>query len=726
MKKHFLTAWLVALLLIAAPAARCDIVSYTDDDGAQWQINTSDGTATLYYMVKLSRKGNVVLPDMVRYQDTDYKITRIGKNANIGSKYLVQISFGRYVAAIDSGAFSNNESLSLVTLPANLKEIGSAAFAGCPLLKAVALPGQVDSIGDYAFRGSALESLTLGAGVTHLGSNPVRGCKSLASITVNAANPRYCAADGFLYSRDKSLLIAVAPATVSTQTAVADGVRRIGDFAFAELTALEGVTLPESLREVGELAFSGSRLQSIYLPAGVSVIGRGAFSQIPTLEQITVASANTAFKISGNLLVTADGRRAIAAPALQGAVSFPSGVEILGDYLCADMTAITSLDLSGIRRVGEYVFYRCGGIATVDFGTVLESIGRMSFQRCTALKSVTLPASLKSTGFQSFTYCSSLSTLSINDGIEELGPLSFYACTSLTKVAVPGSVRHPGQSLFYSCVKLREARLGEGIEEIPPMMFAFCSQLRTVNFPASLKSIGNGAFEAGALEAAELPEGLEYVGDMAFENCKLGGAVSVPNSVKSIGAYAYAFNNKMTSFTCGTGLKRIERLGLAASEKLASVKLNEGLAFIGEQAMCNLALTEITIPSTVDTVEKGAFENNPLIGDFYLRPAAPPVTTGDIVLPNTQFNGIIIHPYQEATLHVPVNSVEAYRSHPIWGKFTEIVGDISGVEVTAGDRAEIVEVYDLGGRRLNGLQPGQVNICRMSDGKVRKVLVPAE
>lgn len=722
-----LAAWLTAMIILsAAPSGRCGIVPYTDDDGTQWRIDTDSGTATLYYMVPLSRKGKVALPDMVTYENVGYRITRIGKNANVGSKYLTDISFGQYVEVIDSGAFSSNEKLAGVTLPASLKEIGGNAFAGCPCLRSIALPAALVTLGDYAFRASALEALDVPAGVVSIGRNPVRGCRSLASISVAAANPGYAAADGMLFSADKSLLVGVAGATVGARASVPAGVRRLGEYAFADLPVLEEIALPASLNEIGAMAFSGCRLGIVSIPAAVGSIGRGAFCQNPALRQIAVDAANTAYKIIGGILATIDGKTAVAVPVMTGAVSFPAGIERLGDYLCADMADITSVDLSGIRELGDNVFYRCGGIASVNFGEVLESIGRMCFQRCSSLTSVTLPASLKSTGFQSFTYCTAMTSLVINEGIGTLGDLSFYGCVALTSVRVPGSVKRPGQSLFYSCAQLRKAELGDGIEYIPPMMFAFCSQLSSVNFPPTLKGIGTGAFEACALRAADLAEGVEYVDDMAFEKNNIRGAVSVPNSVRRIGEYAYAFNNNMTSFTCGTGLKRIERLGLAASEKLASVKLNEGLAFIGEQAMCNLALTEITIPSTVDTVQKGAFENNPLIGDFYLRPAAPPVTTGDIVLPNTQFNGIIIHPYQEATLHVPVNSVEAYRSHPIWGKFTEIVGDISGVEVTAGDRAEIVEVYDLDGRRLSGLQPGQVNICRMSDGKVRKVLVPAE
>lgn len=722
--KQFIVVLLV--LLLAAPGARCDIVAYTDSEGTQWQINTGDGTATLYYMVTLSRKGNVSLPDMVTYENAEYKITRIGKNANIGSKYLTDISFGRYVEAIDSGAFSNNEKLAVVTLPPSLKEIGSAAFAGCPMLKNIAFPAQLDSIGDYVFRNSALEALNITAGIARIGRNPMRGCKELASVTVDAANTSFIAADGILFTKDKSLLIGVAPTFVNSQYAVPAGVKRIGAYAYSDLQVLENISFPSSLNEIGEMAFSGSSLRSVVIPAAVSRIGRGAFAQIPSLQQLTVEEGNTAYKVAGNMLVSADGKLAVAAPSLQGAVTFPSGVERLGDFLCADMTGITSVDLSGIREAGEYVFYRCSGISSINFGTVLEKIGRMCFQRCSSLTSVTLPSSMKSTGFQSFTYCTGLRTLVINDGIEALGDLSFYGNTSLTKVKVPGSVKRPGRSLFYSCSGLREAELGEGVEEIPAMMFAFCSKLSEINFPSTLKGIGTGAFEGCVLKAAHLPEGVEYVGNMAFEKNRLQGAVSVPNSVKIIGEYAYAFNDNMTSFTCGSGLKRIERLGICASANLATVSLNEGLEFIGEQALCNLAITEITIPSTVNTIEKGALENNPLIGDFYLRPTVPPATNGDIVLPNTQFNGIVINPYKESTLHVPVGAEDAYRNAPIWGKFTDIVGDINAVGEVNVDKAEIKAVYDLNGHPVPYVQPGKINICIMTDGTVRKILIPSE
>lgn len=327
-------------------------------------------------------------------------------------------------------------------------------------------------------------------------------------------------------------------------------------------------------------------------------------------------------------------------------------------------------------------------------------LGSSAFQGCTSLTEVTVPSKIKSLKSFVFNLCQNLTTVNLPEGLTTIGTAAFSSCFSLKSLKIPSTVNSIYSIAFW--------RAG----------------LETLNLPDSINFIGNGAFEVCSLTKAELPEGLEYVGDMVFENNKLSGAVSVPNSVKRIGAYAYAFNNNMTSFICGTGLKRIERLGICASEKLATVTLNEGLEFIGEQALCNLAITEITIPSTVDTVEKGAFENNPLIGDFYLRPAVPPVTTGDIVLPNTQFNGIIIHPYQESTLHVPVGAVEAYRNAPIWGKFTEIVGDINAVGEITLDNAEIKEIYDLEGRRLPAIQPGKINICIMTDGTVRKIMAP--
>ncbi len=77
-----------------------------------------------------------------------------------------------------------------------------------------------------------------------------------------------------------------------------------------------------------------------------------------------------------------------------------------------------------------------------------------------------------------------------------------------------------------------------------------------------------------------------------------------------------------------------------------------------------------------------------------------------------------------ATLYVPAEAIEAYRAHPEWGKFKEILPITNGVtDVTADEAAEVIatEYYDLSGRRLQAPAESGITIVatRYSDGSRR-------
>ncbi len=77
-----------------------------------------------------------------------------------------------------------------------------------------------------------------------------------------------------------------------------------------------------------------------------------------------------------------------------------------------------------------------------------------------------------------------------------------------------------------------------------------------------------------------------------------------------------------------------------------------------------------------------------------------------------------------ATLYVPAEAIEAYRAHPEWGKFKEILPITNGVsDITADEAAEVIatEYYDLSGRRLQAPAESGITIVatRYSDGSRR-------
>ena len=80
---------------------------------------------------------------------------------------------------------------------------------------------------------------------------------------------------------------------VNTQIILPEGVREIGDGAFAYYLNIVSVTLPEGLERIGERAFyMCDRLKSINIPESVKEIGASAFRGCCKLSTITQPTEN--------------------------------------------------------------------------------------------------------------------------------------------------------------------------------------------------------------------------------------------------------------------------------------------------------------------------------------------------------------------------------------------------------------------------------------------------
>ena len=79
--------------------------------------------------------------------------------------------------------------------------------------------------------------------------------------------------------------------------------------------------------------------------------------------------------------------------------------------------------------------------------------------------------------------------------------------------------------------------------------------------------------------------------------------------------------------------------------------------------------------------------------------------------------------YDTATLYVPKQSIDAYKTTDPWSSFVNVVAlEDAGIEGNPTDNAPRVDaVYDIDGRRTDSMKRG-LNIVRMSDGTTRKVM----
>ena len=66
----------------------------------------------------------------------------------------------------------------------------------------------------------------------------------------------------------------------------------------------------------------------------------------------------------------------------------------------------------------------------------------------------TIPSSITSIGNYTFYKCSSLTSIEIPNGVTSIGSGAFYNCSSLTSIEIPNSVTSIGGYAFYNCSNL--------------------------------------------------------------------------------------------------------------------------------------------------------------------------------------------------------------------------------------------------------------------------------
>jgi hypothetical protein len=212
------------------------------------------------------------------------------------------------LTSIGDYAFQSCSKLTAITLPESLTSIGDSAFYGCSGLTAITLPESLTSIGDLAFNNcSKLTAISIPAGVTSIGDRAFLSCRALTAITVDENNAHYLSRDGVLYDKEGTTLIQCPGGFIGTFD-VPEGVITIVDNAFngcwdySTSKGLTGITLPQSLKYIGDSAFQscfGLERFNLIIPANVEYIGHGGLGYIK-YSSVTFYSPTTIINNEAN------------------------------------------------------------------------------------------------------------------------------------------------------------------------------------------------------------------------------------------------------------------------------------------------------------------------------------------------------------------------------------------------------------------------------------------
>ena len=541
-------------------------------------------------------------------------LTSIQAHGLEGMKNLTSIDFGdARLTNIDNYAFRYCSSLATLNLPDTLINIGRFAFYKCTALSSLTVPETIEHIGSYAFHGTDNCALYFsGAELPfYLDENWDDGLSGYyvgVSQTVESGDWKYA-----ILKNGKTAILEYLgnEKNIDLRTLNIGEISTIGGYAFYGKN-LESIILPESLTQIQRYAFAeNTALAGITIPANVKYIAKYAFHN------------------TGIMNLTFMG----------------SNVSVIEQYAFAYTRKLTSVTLpAGIVKLGTYVFYR-SGIESVVFaaGTTLTEIPEGAFSG-TKLAEVTIPDSVTLVNHNAFRDCTALCRLTLGAG-ENLRLMSnvFYN-TSLAAVHIPANVEYIGEYCFVGLRSLSAftvdaanpyyTALGGLLysKDERKIIAAPAGIMGTLYVPKSTEVIGFGAFENSLADSIVFDSASNILsfGYRAFYGAKNLREITVPATVVAIDYYAFAqcSNLETVKFEEGSRLAGIYEGAFFGCGKLKNIILADNIVEISDYAFYGCtSLTEIPVSDTsmIKGIYSYAFAYSGICGDF-----ATPKTLIDI------------------------------------------------------------------------------------------------
>ena len=451
-----------------------------------------------------------------------------------------------------------------------------------------------------------------------------------------------------------------------TSVVMESGITSVGQCAFAYLTYLKQVIVPDTLVRVENNGFNRSfQVEEILLPDSVTYIGDHAFSNLSNMKSFHFPAQ----------LVSLGGKAFYNCRKLESLV-LPDGFQTMGEGCFESCVGLKHVFLPGTTQsVGLHAFDECSkvvgvsgpasvycfenqvatisgtgvakdhpdwGYLAANFGGPLKkavvcdgitalgaqvTIGKGFFQDCDQMTEVTIPETVTSLGDHVFHGCSSLTELHLPEGLTSMGDYVLCGCSRLTELHLPEGVDRIGRFGLAGLHGLTELILPPGIRAVGEYAFNATDNVREILLPDSCGSIGSYCFlSCTALENAYIPDGIEIIQDNTFRDCPNIKEIRLPKTVNRIFYSAFALcTNLQDVYIPDRGMKDIStnafdnvpytlRVHTYSFSEVAKVARECGLTVIPIDRPDNT----ISLPKEVEIVEEGAFEGTP--GEVYTIP----------------------------------------------------------------------------------------------------------
>ena len=381
----------------------------------------------------------------------------------------------------------------------------------------------------------------------------------------------------------------------------------IGDCAFYGCRNLREFTIPSNTVSIGSEAFREClALKKVVIGENVTVIGENAFydtaiddvfSNIPA-ERLFALTNNADLTRNATLVVPAGTKEAYAAT--DGWNQFANIAEIKEDFKTEDFAcAIISYKNNSIEIrpaktfSGEHIIP-----STIEHdGTTytVVSIGKWAYGSMKKLTKVTLPGTVKIIREAAFQGCEELEEL-VLDGVEEIHYGAFFGI-DIRELNIPASTRYINVS-FAGCSNIETITVAAGN-----------SVYNSNNNCNAVMETGSNTLIKGCKNTV-IPSNTKIIGAGAFNQNMAITEIEIPYGVECIEPYSFLGCRNLTKITIPNSVNRIGEGAFADCEILTEITIPDNVTEIAPRTFAYCSLKEITIPERITFIGDDAFTGN--------------------------------------------------------------------------------------------------------------------
>ena len=470
----------------------------------------------------------------------------IGDYAFDGCCNLSEISLSDKLKSIGKWAFQSS-ALYEIDIPDTVHSLEEGTFNGCRSLQTVNLPKSLLKIGKHAFlQCSSLHSITLPCYVSTIDGNPFEDCP----ITINSLSSRYKSVEGGLYEVNSNTLICCF--SDKDFFNIKDGTKTIGEWAFKGCL-MNSLYIPESVKEIGDCAFWACKeLKYIIIPKLLDKIGKSLFEFCDSLEHVYIEKKN---KIYHSLYMD---------------------IDIRGKIVPLSKTTVLPFELQ-YAHDNDYCIYSPNREKMISYGNTygdnyeIDKTTKIICDECF---------------FDEYNEIDGLyiHDLYIPESVELIGKNPF--CRSIEEII---------SDSFHYVVKGKFLLT----DDCKKIVFYFGKE-RMVVIPNGITCIGSGAFCSLDLSTITISSTVNKIEDNPFVGAgNYSGDDSFPYEMKSDNPRFIVENNTLYDLE--------ENRIISYWGNLEHVIIKDGVKIIGANSFFGAKMKQITLPSTIEYIDETSF-----------------------------------------------------------------------------------------------------------------------